>query len=165
MNEEFQNHQIRDIIKINYKYTMGGQSKFFIELMKNKKLLGTKCTKCGKTWMPPRINCSDCYTTADWVELKQTGTIEVSTIVWYTTSAFIKAIPYGIGFIKLDNAETALLQGIFSENLVPSKIKKGKKVRAVFNREREGKMTDFFFVPEDEYKSWISKPEFEGGRQ
>ena len=84
MNDNFQDHQIRDVIKINYNYTMGGQSKFFIEIMKNKKLLGTKCTKCGKTWMPPRINCSDCYAPADWTELKQTGTIEVSTIVWYT---------------------------------------------------------------------------------
>jgi len=163
MVEKFQDHQIRDAIKINYKYTMGGQSKFFIEVMKNKKLFGTKCTKCGKTWMPPRTSCSDCYEPTDWVELNQTGTINVSTIVWYTTSAFIKAVPYGIGFIKLDSAETALLQGIFSENLVPSKIKKGKRVRAVFNKEREGKMTDFFFVPEDEYESWISKPEFEGG--
>jgi uncharacterized OB-fold protein len=164
MNERTYNaHEIRDRIKIDYKYSFGGQSKFFIELMNNKKLLGTKCTKCGKTWMPPRINCSDCYEPADWVELKQTGTIEVSTIVWYTTSAFIKAIPYGIGFIKLDGAETALLQGIFSENLVPSKIKKGKKVKAVFNKVRYGKMTDFFFVPEDEYESWTSKTEYEGG--
>ena len=163
MSEEFLSHEIRDKIAISYKYTMGGQSKFFIESMNNKKLLGTKCTKCGKIWMPPRINCSDCYTPANWVELKQTGTIEVSTIVWYTTSAFIKAIPYGIGFIKLDGAETALLQGIFSENLIPSKIKKGKKVRAVFNKDRVGKMTDFFFVPEDEYENWISKSEYEGG--
>lgn len=163
MSDGFQDHQIRDRIKIEYRYTMGGQSKFFIELMENKKLLGTKCTKCGKTWMPPRINCSDCYAPADWVELKKTGTIEVSTIVWYTTSAFIKAIPYAIGFIKLDGAETSLLQGIFSENLVPSKVKKGRRVKAVFLKEREGKMTDFFFVPEDEYEKWINKPEYEGG--
>jgi len=160
---EFKAHEIRDIIKINYKYTMGGQSKFFIELMKNKKILGTKCKKCGKVWMPPRINCSDCYEDTDWLELKQTGVIEVSTIVWYTTSAFIQAVPYGIAFIKLDGAETAFNQGIFSENLVPSKIKKGQRVRAVFQKERQGKMTDFFFVPEDEYKRWINKPEYEGG--
>ncbi len=160
---EFQAHQIKDILKINYRYTMGGQSKFFIELMNNKKLLGTKCTKCGKIWMPPRINCSECYEPAEWVEMKQTGTIEVSTIVWYTTSAFIKVIPYGIGFIRLDGADTAMLQGIFSESLIPSKVKKGKKVRAVFQKEREGKMTDFFFVPENEYESWITKPEYEGG--
>lgn len=162
---EFQAHQIKDILKINYRYTMGGQSKFFIELMNNKKLLGTKCTKCGKIWMPPRMNCSECYEPAEWVEMKQTGTIEVSTIVWYTTSAFIKAIPYGIGFIRLDGADTAMLQGIFSESLIPSKVKKGKKVRAVFQKEREGKMTDFFFVPENEYESWIIKPEYEGGSE
>ncbi len=161
--EKFQAHEIRDRIAINYKYTMGGQSKFFIELKNNKKLLGTKCTKCGKIWMPPRINCSECYETADWVEMKQTGTIEVSTIVWYTTSAFIKAVPYSIAFVKLDGANTALLQGIFSENLVPSKVKKGSRVRAVFLKEREGKMTDFFFVPEDEYETWTNKPEYEGG--
>ena len=161
--EKFQAHEIRDFIKISYKYTMGGQSKFFIELKNNKKLLGTKCTKCGKIWMPPRINCSECYEPADWIEMKQTGTIEVSTIVWYTTSAFIKAIPYGVAYVKLDGADTALLQGIFSENLVPSKLKKGSSVKAVFLKEREGKMTDFFFVPEDEYEKWIAKPEFEGG--
>ncbi len=163
MNNEFQAHEIRDIIKINYKYSMGGQSKFFLELMNNKKILGTKCTKCGKVWMPPRINCSDCYVPAEWVEVKHTGTIEVSTIVWFTTSAFIKNIPYGTAYVKLDGASTALLQGIFSENLVPSKIKKGKRVKAVFQKEREGKMTDFFFVPEDEYSNWINKPEYEGG--
>ena len=162
---EFQAHQIKDILKIDYRYTMGGQSKFFIELMNNKKLLGTKCTKCGKIWMPPRINCSECYEPAEWVEMKQTGTIDVSTIVWYTTSAFIKAIPYGIGFIRLDGADIAMLQGIFSESLIPSKVKKGKKVRAVFQKEREGKMTDFFFVPEDEYEDWIAKPEYEGGSE
>ena len=162
-DEIFQAHEIRDRIAINYKYSLGGQSKFFIELKNNKKLLGTKCNKCGKTWMPPRINCSECYEPADWIEMKQTGTIEVSTIVWYTTSAFIKAIPYGIAFVKLDGANTSLLQGIFSENLVPSKVKRGRRVRAVFLIEREGKMTDFFFVPEEEYESWINKPEYEGG--
>ena len=163
MSNKFEAHEIRDIIKINYKYTMGGQSKFFLEIMKNKKILGAKCTKCGKVWMPPRINCSDCFVPADWHEVKHTGTIKVSTIVWYTTSAFIQNIPYGTAYVKLDGADTALLQGIFSENLVPSKIKKGKRVKAVFQKEREGKMTDFFFVPEDEYERWISKPEFEGG--
>ncbi len=161
--KEFQAHEIRDRIAINYKYSLGGQSKFFIDVMNNKKLLGTKCTKCGKTWMPPRINCSDCYEPAEWIEMTQTGIIQVSTIVWYTTSAFIKAIPYAIGYIKLDGAQTAFLQGIFSENLVPSKVKKGSRVKAVFLKEREGKMTDFFFVPEDEYENWINKPEYEGG--
>ena len=165
MSEEFKDHQIRDKIHIDYKYTMGGQSRFFIELMNNKKIHGTKCKECGKTWMPPRINCSDCFAPTEWVEMPQAGKIEVSTIVWYGAAEFIKNVPYGCGFIRLDGADTALFQGIFSENLVPSKIKKGKRVKAVFKKSghREGKMTDFFFVPEEEYDAWINKPEFEGG--
>ena len=163
MNEKFKAHEIRDKIVINYKYTMGGHSKFFIELMKNKKILGTKCKKCGKVWMPPRINCSDCFEDTNWIELKPEGEILVSTIAWFTTSAFIQNVPYAMGFIKMEGADTGILQGIFSENLIPTKIKKGKKVKAVFNKNREGIMTDFFFVPEEEYERWISKPEFEGG--
>ncbi|TFF63689.1 MAG: Zn-ribbon domain-containing OB-fold protein [Promethearchaeota archaeon] len=166
MNENnFQPHEIRDKIQINYKYTMGGHSKFFIDLMNEKKLQGTKCKECGKIWMPPRVGCSDCFAETDWIELPHTGQIMVSTIVWYTTRDFIQKIPYGIAFIKLDNADTAVLQGVFSENLVPSKIKKGQRVKAVFKKkeERKGKMTDFFFVPEEEYQNWIAKTEFEGG--
>jgi len=163
MSEKFEPHEIRDKIIINYKYTMGGQSKFFIELMNNKKILGTKSKKCGKVWMPPRINCSDCFEDTDWIELKPEGEILVSTIAWFTTSAFIKNVPYAMGFIKIDGADTAMLQGIFSENLVTSKINKGKKVKAVFIKERDGKMTDFFFVLEEEYKNWTNKPEYEGG--
>lgn len=165
MSKKFKAHEIRDEISISYKYTLGGQSKFFLDLKEHKKLQGTKCNKCGKTWMPPRIACSDCFEDTEWIELPYTGEIMVSTIVWYTTSDFIQKIPYGVAFIKLDNADTGLLQGIFSENLVPSKVKKGQRVKAVFKtkEKREGKMTDFFFVPEEEYENWIQKPEYEGG--
>jgi uncharacterized OB-fold protein len=90
--------------------------------------------------------------------------IRVSTLVWYSTSAFIQNIPYAVGYIQLDGATTAINQGIFSENLVPSKIRPGERVRAVFKKEREGKITDFFFVPLDEYDAWIKKPEFEGAK-
>ena len=163
MSKDFLAHEIRDEICISYKYSLGGQSKFFLELMNNKKILGTKCKKCGKIWMPPRINCSECYEDTDWVEMKQTGEVKISTIVWFTTSEFIQNIPYACAFIKLDGADTSLFQGLFSENLVPSKLKKGQRVRAVFKKKREGKMTDFFFVPEDEHERWINKPEYEGG--
>ena len=162
---EFKAHEIEDQIKINYKYSFGGQSRYFLELKNHKKIYGTKCIKCGYVWSPPRINCSKCYAPTEWIPLKDTGTIMVSTIVWYGTSEFLVSIPYGVGYIKIDGADTSMLQEIFSENLVPSKIKKGKKVRAVFLKERKGKATDFFFVPVEEYDSWIKKPEYEGGSE
>lgn len=147
---------------MNYKYSIGGQSKFFIELKDNKRIMGAKCSKCNTVYCPPRVACSKCYVPTEWVPLKDSGEIRVSTLVWYTTSKFIQNIPYAVGYIQLDGATTAINQGIFSDNLVPSKIRPGKRVRAVFKKEREGKITDFFFVPIDEYEAWIKKPEFEG---
>ncbi|MHA1386206.1 MAG: Zn-ribbon domain-containing OB-fold protein [Candidatus Helarchaeota archaeon] len=155
--------EIEDQIIMNYKYSYGGQSRFFIELKDNKRIYGTKCNKCGTTYCPPRIACAKCYEPTEWVPLKDTGEIKVSTLVWYSTSEFIQNIPYAVGYIQLDGASTAINQGIFSDSLVPSKIKAGKKVRAVFKKERAGKVTDFFFVPIDEYDIWIKKPDFEGG--
>lgn len=157
-------YEIEDQIVINYKYSLGGQSRFFLELKDNKRIFGAKCKKCGIVYCPPRLNCSKCYQSTESIPLKDTGVIKVSTLVWYTTSAFIQYIPYAVGYIQLDGATTAINQGIFSETLVPSKIKPGEKVRAVFKKDREGKITDFFFVPIDEFELWIKKPEFEGGK-
>ncbi len=163
VEQPFPYHEIEDQIVMNYHYSMGGQSPFFIALKNDKKLMGTKCSKCGTVYMPPRVACSRCYQPTTWVQVKDTATIKVSTLVWYSTSKFIASVPYAIGYIQLDGATTAMLQGVFSDNLVPSKIKTGKRVRAVFKKVREGKATDFFFVPEDEYAEWVKKPEFEGG--
>jgi uncharacterized OB-fold protein len=162
MAKEF--FEIEDQIVMNYKYSLGGQSRFFIELKDNKQIMATKCEKCGTIYCPPRVACGKCYHPTQWVPLKDTGVIRVSTLVWYSTSAFIQNIPYAVGYIQLDGASTAINQGIFSENLVPSKIRPGERVRAVFKKDREGKITDFFFVPLDEYDAWIKKPEFEGGK-
>ncbi|TFG05769.1 MAG: hypothetical protein EU536_00920 [Promethearchaeota archaeon] len=162
MTEKY--HEIDDIIFMNYKYSLGGQSRFFIELKDNKQILGAKCPKCNTVYCPPRVNCSKCYQPTEWVPVKDTGVIRISTLVWYSTSKFIQNIPYAVGYIQLDGATTAINQGIFSDNLVPSKIRPGERVRAVFKKAREGKVTDFFFVPLDEYSEWIKKSEFEGGK-
>ncbi len=159
----FQFHEIEDQIMINYHYSMGGQSPFFIALKNDKKLMGTKCPMCETVYMPPRVACARCYKPTSWVQVKDTATIKVATLVWYSTSKFIASVPYAIGYIQLDGATTAMLQGVFSDNLVPSKIKAGRRVRAVFKKERDGKATDFFFVPEDEYADWVMKPGFVGG--
>ena len=159
----FQFHEIEDQITINYKYSFGGQSPFFLELKNNRKIMGAKCPTCGKVYCPPRVACGNCYVPTEWVPLQDTGEIKVSTLVWYSTSAFIQLVPYAIGYIQLDGATTSMMQGIFAENLVPRMIRPGSRVRAVFKKIRDGKMTDFFFVPEGEYDTWIKKPEFEGG--
>lgn len=95
MSQEY--HEIEDQIIMNYKYSYGGQSRFFIEIRDNKQIMGAKCNECDTIYCPPRAACSKCYKPTEWVPVKDIGEIKVSTLVWYSTSTFIQNIPYAVG--------------------------------------------------------------------
>ena len=43
-----------------YRYSIGKLAvKFFEELKENKRIMGSKCKKCGKVHFPPRAVCAD----------------------------------------------------------------------------------------------------------
>ncbi|GAB4316265.1 MAG: hypothetical protein Kow0069_18430 [Promethearchaeota archaeon] len=154
-------HELPDRVAINYRYSFGGQSPFFLALRDDRKVLGARCGSCGTVWCPPRTTCSKCHQPTQWVQVGDEGTVAVSTVVWYSTSQFVERVPYAVAYVLLDGASTATNQGVFSESLTPEKVRPGARVRAVFKARREGKITDFFFVPVDEHEAWVSRPEFE----
>ncbi|MHA1130915.1 MAG: zinc ribbon domain-containing protein, partial [Candidatus Helarchaeota archaeon] len=55
-----------DEMTIHYRYSVGELSKFFKEIRDNEKLFGTRCTKCGFGFFPPRLNCHKCYVPCEW---------------------------------------------------------------------------------------------------
>lgn len=128
----------------NYAVGMHG-SKFFKELKENKKILGIKCPKCGKVYVPPRRVCGPCFTEmTEFVEVGPKGVIGTFTILRY---AFIdpetgkqKPVPYGYGFIKFDGADTLFQHFIDIED--ESKLKIGARVEPVFAKELKGTIRD-----------------------
>ena len=66
---------------IKYNYTAGEvASRFLLEVRNNKKIMGTRCDKCTKVYVPPRKFCEECFVTAtEWVELDNVGEIESFT--------------------------------------------------------------------------------------
>jgi uncharacterized OB-fold protein len=123
-------------------------SKFFAELRDNKKLLGVRCPKCKKVYVPPRGVCGPCFEELnEFVELGPRGVIGTYTILRF---AFIdpetghqKPVPYGYGFIKLDGADTLFQHYIDIED--EKKIKVGARVEAVFADERKGTIRDILY--------------------
>lgn len=120
-------------------------SKFFTELRDNKKILGVKCPKCSRVYIPPRGVCGPCFEEmTEFVEVGPGGIISTYTILRF---AFIdpetgkqKPVPYGYGFIKLDGADTLFQHYINIED--ESKIKIGARVEAVFLENRKGSIRD-----------------------
>ena len=139
--------------EIPFHYSAGRTaSRFFRELRDHKKLLATRCSDCGKVYMPPRSFCEACFEPIDdWVELPETGTLEAYTIVMEKFGGFPDP-PYVLAFIKLDGADTSVahfLQGLDLGDLetIKGQISTGMRVKVVFKDEREGRMTDFTFEP------------------
>ena len=134
-------------VEIEYNWTVGRTAtKFFKELKENKKILGSRCTKCKKVYIPPREYCPECFEKTDWKELSDKGTVQTFTVVHYTFPHQPLKPPYVLGIVKLDGADTGISHLIGGVDF--DKIKVGMRVQAVWEDKREGKMQDIrYFKP------------------
>ena len=139
----------------DYNYFAGETaSRFFDEIKDNARIMGRRCPKCNRALVPARSFCDACYVpTAEWVETGPGGQLEVFTIV---NAKFpgLPDPPLVIAYVTLDGADTALINVVTGMDL--SDIGKAAalllhkpRVRAVFSKERAGKITDFHFELED----------------
>jgi len=110
-------------------------SKFIISLRDEQKILGLKCEKCGKVFIPPREYCEHCWVKIDgnWVELSKEGEIVNFTVVNYNDRHLPAKAPYVLAQIKLKGADTPLTHIVLGAD--PEDINIGMRVKAVFSKE------------------------------
>ena len=138
-------------INVPYSWWAGDTaSRFFTSPRDAKKLLGTRCDRCGKVFVPPRKTCPLCFIKEmGWVELSGRGTIESYTVARRQLAALKKKAPVIFGLIRLDGADTAILHHI--GGIDPGAVKIGLRVRAHFAAKRSGTIEDIdYFKPESE---------------
>ena len=122
-------------------YTLGhGYEKFFNGL-KEGKIIASKCSECGVTYLPPRIYCEECLSEiTEFVEIDQNGVVLGYTIQnvdkdgRYLKERVIWAL---IGF-------NGVRGGIFHKlvGVEPEEIYVGMPVKPVFREERKGSIND-----------------------
>jgi len=135
-------------INIPYHWWAGDTaSRFFVSLRDEKKIIGTKCGKCKKVFVPPRKTCPDCFTEiSDWVNVADTGTVEAFTVARRQLAALPGKAPVSFALIKLDGADTSLLHYLGGADI--DKFRIGMRVKAKFSSERRGRITDIeYFKP------------------
>lgn len=138
---------IKQPYSIDYTHSYGQDSPFFAGLA-NKKLLGTKCLKCGTVFATPRLACMECGAECDWVELPQEGKIHSFTICYFGAEAFLHETPFILGLIEFAGADTLFLTRLLGlDPQKPALDWVGMKVRARFVRKSQFKPTDVYFVP------------------
>lgn len=110
-------------------------SKFIISLRDANKILGVKCPKCNKVYVPPREYCEKDLTklTDNWVELGNEGVITNYTVVHYNDRHLPKKAPYILALIKVDGADTPFIHVV--EGIAYEEVKVGMKVKAVYAKD------------------------------
>jgi uncharacterized OB-fold protein len=137
----------------NFEYTyFAGESatRFFRELVDNRRIMGTKCPACKRVLVPARAFCDACMErTTDWVEVGPQGTLETFTII---TTAFpgLPKPPIVMAYVTLDGADTALINLVHGEDLTDidaaaKRLNSLPRVAVKFIDDPKGRITDFSF--------------------
>lgn len=132
----------------------------FLAGLKDGKLLGRKCNECGRIMIPPRMFCEWCFRETDeWVELKDSGTVNTFSISFVDRNVNRIEKPIIPAVIEIDGASPGM--GIMhmlgeigdTKEEILKKVKIGMKVKAVWKppSERKGAITDIlYFKPLEE---------------
>lgn len=128
-----------------YNYGVGLYgSKFLAELRDKKQILGIKCPKCSKVYVPPRQVCGPCFTEMnELVPVASEGKIVSYTILRFQfldpETGEKKPVPYGYGFFKLDGADNNF-QHFIEVPQDETRLFIGARVKAVFSDEKHNSL-------------------------
>jgi hypothetical protein len=121
--------------------------KFLNALRHEKRILANKCPQCGRLQLPPREVCAECRVRAtEWVEVGPAGRITNFDVAYYASpdplTGESRETPYSSIHVLLDGCKGH--ETLWHE-LKPSdiaRLKRGSRVRAVWNEPRTGAITD-----------------------
>ncbi|PIU63389.1 MAG: hypothetical protein COS84_09650 [Armatimonadetes bacterium CG07_land_8_20_14_0_80_40_9] len=142
---------IKGKIEQAYEWSAGLAGSIFLKELRDRgRIMGTKCSKCNRVIIPPRIFCERCFSRLDeWEVVGDTGTINCFTISYVGINAERLKEPVICAVIDLDGADGGLYHYL-GEVDNPDELKIGMRVKAVFKdkKDREGSILDIkYFKP------------------
>lgn len=123
----------------------GVMSEFFRRLKAEQRLYGMRCSRCARTYLPPRPVCGDCWQEmGEWVALGRQGTLVAKTVCHYkildSATGEPRRTPFVLGLIQLDGADTSLNHFVAAPD--PGQVRIGDRVEIVFRDALQGNVGD-----------------------
>lgn len=129
---------------IDYHHSYGELSPFFEGLTK-KKLMGTRCKPCRKTYATPRTHCMECGKVCRWVQLPSEGVIHTWTTCYYGSEEFLKETPYHLILVQFPGVDTLFLSQL--KKAKEGAIEIGMAVKAQYKSKPKLTASDVYFIP------------------
>jgi uncharacterized OB-fold protein len=139
-----------------YRFALGPNFHRWFEGLKEEKIWGNRCPRCNNVLVPARSFCPGCgVDMGDWVEVSQEGQI----VSWVAVKKGFYGAPgdppYICALIRLDGTDCDFLHLVGGVDIGGASereagINRGTRVRAVWDKEKRGRMLDLrYFEPVD----------------
>jgi len=110
----------------------------YLEFLRSKKLMGSKCKKCGEMYVPVRKLCTKCNSVdMEWVEMSGKGNVAAFTSItvgtpFFVTKGYDRKNPYCFSVIQLEEGPMVSGQLMGVDEKTPDTINVGLPVKAKF---------------------------------
>ncbi|KPV65053.1 MAG: hypothetical protein AOA65_0556 [Candidatus Bathyarchaeota archaeon BA1] len=110
----------------------------FTEELKNNKLMGARCKRCGAKHLPPRAHCKCGSDEMEWFEAPRQGKILTYTLVTYPPESMSKYAPYIVAVAELEDGSRLLAQ---LTGVTPKSLRAGMPIQVVSHQVSEDRIT------------------------
>jgi uncharacterized OB-fold protein len=139
-------------IHLPYHYVAGDYRVRYLQALKSKKILGSRCSATGKVFVPPLIASPESFAPADeLVEIADRGVVTTFCVVRIPVMGRNVELPYVAASVALDGADISIFALI--QECPPDEVRMGMRVEAVWkpDGERQGDHEDIrYFRPTGE---------------
>ncbi|GIW42035.1 MAG: hypothetical protein KatS3mg076_2612 [Candidatus Binatia bacterium] len=139
-------------LALPYHYVAGDYRARYLRALADKRILGSRCRKTGKVFVPPVVVAPDVFEPADeFVEVADRGVVTTFCIVNIPVYGRDIEIPYVAASVALDGADLSIFALV--REVEPEEVRMGMRVEAVWkpDGERRGDYTDIqYFRPTGE---------------
>ncbi len=133
-------------LHLPYHYVAGDCRARYLRALKEKKILGSRCSKTGKVLVPPMITSPESFAPAsELVEISDRGVVTTFCIVNIPVMGRKLELPYVVASIALDGADISISNLI--QECKPEEVRMGMRVAAVWkpDGERRGDHEDILY--------------------
>jgi uncharacterized OB-fold protein len=114
----------------------------FIDYLEKGRVMGTRCTDCGKAYFPPRSDCFQCLPgNVEWFEVSGTGKLITYSKLEYAPIGFEEDLPYCIALLDYGDYKVF---GRLDRNLAQEEIEVGMEMKTVPNTLPNGQLNYVF---------------------
>ena len=116
----------------------------FYQFLGEKKLMASKCQRCGAIYLPPHPLCTKCYgNKMEWVQLKGKGKLAAFTVIavgptFMCEEGFDRNKPYCTGVVELEEGVRISARILLPDLQHPERVKVGIPLSVEFLPKKEG---------------------------